>query len=187
MPGLNQKIGETIPKTGAYEYSAKRLQGLPLKLNTAESGLTSAGPGQIVSIQQDANGILWAVVGHLPYVSDTYDTWIVVGYGILEEALQSNTNGSIAPDANTFTDDTMVVVVRGVNDVFQVKVDPANVPNSGIAQATIDNQGRLSSVAADADHKAVKGATFTGKMTLSMDSQLQPNFTFFQPYSAVEL
>lgn len=184
MPGLNQKIGDSIPKTGAFQYSSKRIQGVPLTI-PAGVGVTETSPRHFVSLQEDAAGNIHAVLGHKPYVADVYETWKVIGYGILEEALQSNTNASIAPAPNTYNNGTLVTVIRDIHAINAVAVDPDNVPDVGIATATIDNRGRLSSVAADADHKQTAGAVFTGKMALEMDNLLAADHVYFQLNSPV--
>lgn len=186
MPGYAQTIGATLPKTGALQYESKRLQGVPLII-PANAGVTATSPGHIVTLQQDPNRNLWAVLGWQPYVASAYVTYVIVGVGILEESLQSNVNGNIAAAPNTYATGTQVTVLQDLNGVCAVEFETGFQPANGVATATVNTAGQVSSKAADSTHTATKGAVFTAKRSLEMAGALKPGFVYFQLASLVRL
>lgn len=182
MPGIVQQLGQTAPKTGAAQYETNLVSGLPF-LIPAAAGVTSASVGSIVSIQEDVNRTQYAVLGVATYTDNPYDTFVIVGYGILEESLQSGLQGQIAPIANTFSQGSRVTVARGGNTVFQANIDPANAPTVGIGAATqlaIDVQGRVVKHAAGGGYVAAPTcAAFYGTPGAQLGNQLKANSCFF--------
>lgn len=178
MPGINQAIGQTIPKSGTYQRSATRMQGVTLKIPMA-AGVTSVSNNRIVSLQEDSNGSMFAVVART-----AYNSMIIVGWGVLEEALQSGGISSIAPTPNTFIDGDTVTVLRNPMDVYMIDFDPSNEPTDGIGTAYIDVQGRLSSSSAGSN-LAVKGAVFDSIPGREMANQLKTNCKFYMMESPI--
>lgn len=173
MPAVNQNIGATTPKTGTFQYLAKRIAGLTLVIPGA-AGVSSVTNRRIVSIQEDTDGNLFAVVSPIAILD-----YIIVGWGVLEEALQSGGIASIAPAPNTFVDGDTVVVLRDVESIYMIDVDPSNEPTIGIASAYLDMQGRISSVSSGSNI-ALQGAVFTGVPGQQLSSQLATSTVFFQ-------
>lgn len=179
MPIPAQTIGATSPKSGTFQYNAVRLAGLTLKIPDA-AGVSSVSNRRIVSIQQDANENLFAVVSPVALASHT-----IVGWGVLEEALQAGGLSSIAPTPNNFVDGDTVVVLRNPSDVYMIDYDPSNEPTDGVASAYLDTQGRLSSSSAG-DNIALQGAVFQGVPGQQMSSQLATNTRFYQLYTPLK-
>jgi len=185
MPQPNQPITSTNSKTATYVYTAERMAGIPLKL---QAGVESITNRRIVSIQQSSTGEMFAVAGFKAFPEDVYTNMVVIGFGVLEEALQSGGIASIAPDPNNFVDGDIVTVLNKMGDIYQVDYDPDNIPDNGISFITItqlevrvDLQGRLTSVAADADHFQLNGAVFTSVPGPQMKNQLIDGAKFFKP------
>lgn len=179
MPIPNQTIGSTQPKSGTYQYSIHRIQGIPLKIPVA-AGVTSVSNNRIVSLQQDANGVMYAVISPVALASHT-----IIGWGVLEEALQSGGIASIAPSPNTFVDGDLVTVLRYLEEVFQIDYDPSNAPSLGIGTAYLDVQGRLSS-AAGGSNLALHGVVFTSVPGRQMANQLKSGCYFYQLFSPLQ-
>lgn len=179
MPIPPIKITETNPKTGTLQNMEKRISGLPFKIATG-AGVTSVPNTRIVSLQQDANGVLWAVTGAVAEAGNT-----IVGYGVLEEALQAGIAGSIAPAVNTFQTNDQVTVLRDVASTYAVDFDASNAPAQGIATCRVDLQGRLTSVAADASHIQLSGMVRTSVPGPQMTGQLKPGAYFYQMKDAL--
>lgn len=181
IPAVN--IAQTNPKEATFQFSADRMSGLTLKL---QSGVTSVTNRRIVSVQQDALGNLYAVPGLKVYQADEYtDPLTIVGVGVLEEALQSGGIGSIAPSPNTFVDGDQVTVLNCLSDIYQIDYDSSNVPANGIASCRVNNAGQLTSVAADADNIQINGSVFTGKPGVQMTNQLLQYCKFYKLKDAV--
>jgi len=178
MPIANQQIGSTQPKSGTYQFSEHRLQGITLKLPSGAS-YTSISNNRIVSLQEDTNGVRYAVPAPVAQAGLT-----IIGYGVLEEALQSSGNSSIAPSPNTFQDGDPVVVLRGIAETYMIDYDPSNKPTLGIATAYMDQAGRLSSVGSGSN-LALKGSVFASVPGRQMANQLKTSCLFYEMESPV--
>lgn len=184
MPGFNKTIGGTIPRTGTFQYRKSRLTGLTLVIPAA-AGVTEVTNRRIVSIQQDTNNQLFAVVSMYAFGGATiggvvYSAMTLVGFGVLEESLQSGVAGSIAPVLNTFSSGDTVTVLTGTERVYQIDYDPDNIPDSGIGVAYVDAEGRLTSASASPGY-LITGATFFGVDGIQMTSQLGADCIYYQP------
>lgn len=180
MPIPSLEITTTNPKTGTLQYNDGRQAGLILKF---QSGVTSVTNRRIVSIQEDANGKRYAVPGLkvLPDPAEPiYTVLIIVGVGVLEEALQSGGIASIAPDPNNFVDGDEVTVLNKLNDVYQIDTDPDNEPTVGIASCRVDEEGRLTSVGADADNIQINGSVSISVPGSQMTNQLNTDAKFYK-------
>ncbi len=178
MPITNQAIGATSPKLGTYQRTIKRMQGVEFRI-PSEAGVDEVSNRRIVSLQQDTEGNMVAVLGYTVLAGHT-----IVGWGVLEEALQSGGYGSIAPEPNTFVDKDTVVVLRNPLDVYQIEFDPSNEPAYGISTAYLDVQGRLTSVSGGGN-KALEGAVFNSIPAREMANQLQDGCLFYQMQSPI--
>lgn len=178
MPTPNQPIGATAPKSGTFQRDVHRLQGVPLKIPAA-AGVSSVSNNRIVSLQVDANNIMYAVISPVAIASHT-----VIGWGVLEEALQSQGIDSISPSPNTFKDGDTVTVLRYPMQVMQIDYDASNAPTEGIATAYLDVQGRLSSSSAGSN-LALKGAVFSCNPSMEMSNQLKSGCLYYQMESPV--
>jgi hypothetical protein len=119
MPIAPQNIGSTAPKSGTYQFSEHRVQGLPFIIPVS-AGVTSCSNRRIVTIQEDSNQNRFAVLSPIAY---NYMT--IIGWGVLEEALQSGGISSIAPTPNTFVNGDTVTVLRGVGETYMIDNDPS--------------------------------------------------------------
>jgi hypothetical protein len=173
MPKTNQAIGETSPKTGTYQRSINRMQGVELIIPVA-AGVEVVSNNRIVSLQQDAEGNMVAVVSR-----EAIAGYTLVGWGVLEEALQSGGNGSIAPEPNEFRDGDTVVVLRNPMDVYMIDFDPSHIPTLGIGTAYLDRQGRLTSVSSGGN-KALQGSVFDSVPAREMSNQIKDGCLFYQ-------
>jgi hypothetical protein len=179
MPVNNQAIGQTSPKSGTYQRSVKRMQGVTLLIPTAAT-VTEVSNNRIVSLQEDSSGKQYAVIART-----AYNGMIIVGWGVLEEALQSGGVSSIAPTPNTFVDGDTVTVLRNPMDVYMIDYDESNEPTSGIGTAYIDVQGRLTSVSGGSN-LAVQGAVFDSIPGREMSNQLKDGCKFYQMLSPIK-
>lgn len=178
MPIANQTIGSTAPKTGTFQYNAKRLSGVPLKVPVAAGA--SVTNRRIVSLQEnDTTLVLYAVVS--PVALSGYT---IVGWGVLEEALQSGGLSSIAPAPNTFVDGDTVVVLRDPTEVYQIDTDPDHVPTKGIGTGYVDVKGRLSSVSSGS--LLLGGAIWDSLPGTQMAGQLQDDCLYYQLSTALK-
>jgi len=171
-PIANQQIGSTQPKSGTFQWNERRIQGIPFKIG-ATAGVTECSNNRIVSLQEDANGNRFAVLSNVAQAGLT-----IIGWGVLEEALQSSGVDSIAPSPNTFKDGDMVTVLTGQTDVFMVDIDTGNAPVLGIGTAYIDAQGRVSGLAAG--NVLLVGSIFNSTIGSQMANQQKANTVFFK-------
>lgn len=182
MPIPNQTIGSTTPKSGTLQFQATRLQGLTLKIPVGVGIPTSIPNGRIVSIQEEnATKKMFAVLSPSPLAGHT-----IIGWGVIEESLQSGGVDSIAPTPNNFKNGDTVTVLTGLEDVFAVDVDPDNIPANGIAVAYLDIAGRLTS---DDTTFKLNGAVFTSVPGVQLSNQLKSNAKYFRfgfPFLTVE-
>jgi len=178
MPVNNQAIGQTNPKTGTYQRTIKRMQGVELII-PEDAGVAFVTNNRIVSLQQDAEGNMYAVVARTAIADH-----ILVGWGVLEEALQSGGNTAIAPVPNQFVDGDTVVVNRSAVDVYMIDFDPSNEPTQGIGTAYLDIQGRLSSVSGSGN-LALQGSVFDSIPAREMSNQLKDGCLFYQMLSPI--
>ena len=185
MPQVNQQIGQTIPKSGTYQATLNRIDGITF-LIPSNAGVSSVGVHRIVSLQEDVNGNMYAVLGPFS-MTYNYSAMTIVGYGVLEESLQSGGINSISPTPNTYVQGDIVTVRRGFGEVYMIDYDTTSVPSKGIAAttATIDVQGRLCGASADGTHKQVNGAIFSSVPGLQLQGQLQSGTLFYMMKDAV--
>ena len=180
MPIPSVKIAETNPKVDTYQYTSKRVAGLRLHIPSA-AGVSSVSNNRIVSIQErNTTKELVAVIS--PVAISGYT---IIGWGVLENALQSGGNSSIAPTPNTFVDGDTVVVLRDPDNVYMIDIDPSNSPTHGIGTAYIDVQGRLSSSSAGSN-LLISGSVYTGVPGLQLSNQLKLNCIFYQMFTCLE-
>lgn len=180
MPIPSVKISETNPKGGTYQYTSKRISGLRLVIPSS-SGVASISNNRIVTIQEvTATQEMIAVSSPIQQASCK-----IIGWGVLEEALQSGGNSSIAPTPNNLVDGDTVTVLKDPSNVYMIDVDTSNVPVSGLAVAYVDGQGRLSSSSAGSNRK-VSGATFSSVPGLQLAGQLKTGCIFYQMFTVVE-
>ena len=180
MPIPSLKISETNPKGDTYQYTSKRIAGLRLVIPQA-AGVSSISNNRIVSIQEvTATKELVAVVSPVQIANH-----ILIGWGVLENALQSGGSASIAPDPANYVDGDTVVVLRDPDNVFMIDVDPSNTPTHGIGTAYIDAKGRLSSSSAGSN-LLISGAVFSGVPGLQLSGQLKTNCVFYQMFTCLE-
>lgn len=173
MPVNNQAIGQTNPKTGTYQRTVSRMQGVQLIIPEA-AGVDYVTNNRIVSLQQDTEKNMYAVVART-----AIDDYTLVGWGVLEEALQSGGNTAIAPVPNQYVNGDTVVVLRDPQDVYMIDFDPSNEPDYGIGTAYLDIQGRLSSVSGSGNI-ALEGAVFNSIPAREMNNQLKSGCLFYQ-------
>jgi hypothetical protein len=178
MPITNQEIGQTSPKTGTYQRTAKRMDGVELKIPSA-AGVSVVTNNRIVSLQQDLELNVYAVISPVA-LSDH----IIIGWGVIEESLQSGGLGVIAPNPNEYRDGDSVTVLRSPYDVYAIDFDPSNEPTDGIGTAYLDVQGRLSSVSGGSN-LALEGSVFSGIPAREMGNQLKDGCKFYQMQSPV--
>ena len=180
MPIPSVKIAETNPKVDTYQYTSKRVAGLRLHIPSAAI-VTEVSNNRIVSIQErNTTKELIAVIS--PVAISGYT---IIGWGVLENALQSGGSGSISPTPNTFVDGDTVVVLRDPDNVYMIDVDPSNSPTHGIGTAYIDAQGRLSSSSAGSN-LLISGSVYTGVPGLQLSNQLKLNCIFYQMFTCLE-
>lgn len=181
MPIPAQKIGETNPKNGTFQYQSKRISGLRLIIPGA-AGVSSISNNRIVSIQErTTTKEMVAVISQV-----AISGYVLIGWGVLEEAAQSGGSASIAPTPNSYVDGDTVTVLRDPANVYMVDVDSSNSPTHGIGTAYLDVQGRLSSSSAGSN-LLVSGAVFTGVPGLQLAGQLKTNCIFYQMFTSLEL
>lgn len=183
MPVPSQAIGSTNPKLGTFQFDAHRFQAIPLKIPVV-SGVTSVSNNRIVSLQrEDSTETMYAVLSPV-----ALSGFKIIGWGVLEEALQSGGVQSIAPNPRNYVDGDLVTVLRYPNQVYMVDIDPLNPPTIGVGTAYLDDECRLSSVssASAVTHRLVKGAVFDCVPGVQMSNQLKENCMYFQMYSTVD-
>lgn len=181
MPGLNQRIGDTIPKTGTLQNRQTRMQGLTFHIPAAAT-VTSCSNNRIVTIQEDPTGNRFAVLSPVAVIRNAIQLTII-GWGVLEEALQAGGVSSISPEPNTYKDGETVTVLCDIGDVYMIDYDPENIPAIGIASCRVDVQGRLTSLAAGVGGAApiqVYGSVFKSVSGAQMKNQLKKDTYFYQ-------
>lgn len=180
MPIPSLRISETNPKVDTFQYNSKRLAGLRLIIPDA-AGVDSVSNNRVVTLQENnTSKELVAVIS--PIAISGYR---LIGWGVLENSLQSGGSGSIAPTPNTYVDGDTVVVLRDPDQIYMIDVDPSNVPTHGIGTAYVDAQGRLSSSSAG-DNYNVSGSVFEGVPGIQMSNQLKTNTLFYQMFTGLE-
>lgn len=185
MPQANQQIGQTTPKVGTHQFSEKRIQGLTFHIPAA-AGVSSCSNNRIVTLQEDANGNRYAVLYPEAVIRSGVQL-TVIGWGVLEEALQSGGVNSISPNPNTYVDGDTVVVLRDIAETYMIDYDPNNVPTVGIGTANVDGQGRLTSAPIDYSGPpiALQGAVFKSVPGLQMANQRKSGTLYYQMKDAL--
>jgi len=178
----NLQLGETNPTDSTLQYKANRLAALPLVVPTAAAALLTDGEvpiGSLVSIQEYPTGGIKAVLGPVADSDDEYNVGVIIGYGFIEQGLQSEGRGAIAPANNVFKEGDRVAVLTGVAEVFAVPYDTDNVPTHGISTAYFNKAGKLSSVSGGGN-VAAEGAVFSGLAGLQLSNQLKSGYLFYR-------
>jgi len=186
MPIAHQAIGSTNPKTGTLQFQEGRIQGITLHIPTA-AGVTSCTNNRIVTLQEDANGNRYAVL-HPVAVTRNSIPLTIIGWGVLEEALQAGGISSIAPTPNTYVDGDTVTVLRDLSTSYAIDYEPGYAPTVGIQTARVDAQGRLTSVAAGAYGSypvQLYGSVFKSVPGNQMANQLKTGCLFYQMSTAL--
>lgn len=180
MPQVNQPIGQTTPKVSTLQFRETRVQGLTFHIPAA-AGVSSCSNNRIVTLQEDANGNRYAVLYPEAVIRSGVQL-IVIGWGVLEEALQSGGISSISATPNTFVDGDTVTVLRDVAETYMIDYDPSNIPTVGIGTANVDVQGRLTSAAVGyaAPPIALQGAVFKSVPGLQMANQRKSGTLYYQ-------
>ena len=182
MLSPNLQYGETNPTSSTLQSKASRLAGLTLVVPTAAAALLTDGEvpvGTLVSIQEYPAGGVKAVVGPIADSADEYNTGIIIGYGFIEESLQSQNRGGIAPTPNIFKAGDKVAVVMSSNEVYAVPYDTDHAPTHGISTAYFTKAGKLTSVSSGGN-VAAEGAVFSGVAGLQLSNQLRSGYLFYR-------
>lgn len=178
----NLQIGETNPTSSTLQYKANRLAGLTLVVPTASAALLTDGEvpvGSLVSIQEYPTGGIKAVLGPVADADDEYNVGVIVGYGFIEESLQSQGRGSINPTPGIFKAGDRVAVVMNPGEVYAVPYDTDNAPTHGISTAYFNKAGELTSVSSGGN-VAAEGAVFSGIAGLQLSNQLKTGYLFYR-------
>lgn len=184
----NLQIGETNPTDSTLQFKASRLAALPLVVPTAAAALLTDGEvpiGTLVSIQEYPTGGVKAVVGPVADSDDEYNVGVIIGYGFIEQGLQSEGRGAIAPANGIFKEGDRVVVVTDVNEVYAVPYDTDHTPTHGISTAYFTKAGKLTSVSSGGN-VAAEGAVFSGIAGLQLSNQLKTGYLFYRKSSPVQ-
>lgn len=184
----NLQLGETNPTSSTLQYEAERLQGLTLVVPTAAAALLTDGEvpvGTQVSIQEYPTGGIKAVVGPVADADNEYNVGVIIGYGHIEQSLQSQGRGSIAPADGKFKAGDRVAVVMSPNEVYAVPYDVDQAaPTHGISAAYFTKAGKLTSVSGGGN-VAAEGAVFSGIAGLQLTNQLKTGYLFYRKSSPV--
>lgn len=170
-------IGETNAKTDTLQWEEYRVDGLTFHIPAA-AGVTSCSNNRIVTLQEDASGNRYAVLHPVAVIRNAIQL-AVIGFGVLENSLQSNGVSSIAPEPNTYKDGDIVTVLRMPGVTYCIDIDPANVPATGVSSCRVDAQGRLSSAIAGATIIQIYGAVYKSAPGTQMSGQLKENARFY--------
>ena len=173
MPGLTLGIGETNPKKGAVQFDARRIDGVTFHIPSG-AGVTSAPIGSIVTLQEDANGKQFIVLGAAAYSgSDEYGTCAIIGIGFLEAATQ--TDGQVNQSVGVYVDGDMAAMISDINVVASVPYDASNKPAAG-GTSYVNAKGQLSSSASSA--VAFDGYVFYGTAGQQVTGQLKTGYVY---------
>ena len=178
----NLQLGETNPTDSTLQYKASRLAGLTLVVPAAAAALLTDGEvpiGSLVSIQEYPTGGVKAVLGPVADADDEYNVGVIIGYGFIEQGLQSSGRGSIAPANNVFKAGDRIVVVTNPNEVYAVPYDTDHAPTHGISTAYFTKAGVLTSVSGGGN-VAAEGAVFSGIAGLQLSNQLKTGYLFYR-------
>lgn len=184
----NLQLGETNPTPSTLQYKASRLAGLTLVVPTAAAALLTDGEvpiGSLVSIQEYPAGGIKAVLGPVADSADEYNVGVIIGYGFIEQGLQSGNRGSIAPKDGIFKAGDRVVVVTSPNEVYAVPYDTDNEPTHGISTAYFTKAGVLTSVSGGGN-VAAEGAVFSGVAGIQLSNQLKSGYKFYRKSTPVQ-
>lgn len=190
MPANSQSIGQTTPKTGTAQYQTRRISGLPLIIPSTLSPLPAFVPNRrFGTIQEDAAGNQYFVLGFKAYSPDVYTTYAIIQTAILEQASQSGFGNQTTGAPNQFANGDRVTVISGAGLISAVEFEASHQPSTGIAVTsnTVDNFGRLTNRAADTDHKQITGAVSIGTPGQQLKNQLPTNCVFYQAVSPLSV
>lgn len=183
MPNFPLTTTSTNASSFTLQFEEKRIDGLPLHIPAA-AGVTSCTNRRIVTIQESTSGIRYAVLSPVAATGFASESLTIIGWGVLEGALQSGGLTSIAPAPLTFVDGDTVTVLRALSTTYMIDYDPSNVPAIGVGQAYVDQQGRLTSVTTGGNVH-LGGPVFASVPGNQMLNQLLPNTYFYQLKDAV--
>jgi len=178
MPVGALEINSTHAKTGTYVRDGRRWTGIPVIFYDV-GAVAEITNRRIVSIMQvTATGKLVALVGF----NGALAGHTFVANGVIEQAGQTGLTGNESADGQTFNDGDLVTVIAEPTDVYMIDVDPANAPTEGIASCRVDEQGRLSSVAAAEGIREFTGSIWSAVGGFELKGQLLTNtkFTFLR-------
>lgn len=189
MLSPNLQFGETNPTPSTLQYKASRLAGLTLVVPAAAAALLTDGEvpiGSLVSLQQYPSGGIKAVLGPVADADSEYNVGVIIGYGHIEQGLQSGNRGSIAPKDGVFKAGDRVVVLTTPNEVFAVPYDTdETAPTPGISTAYFTKAGLLTSVSGGGN-VAAEGAVFSSVAGLQLSNQLKTGYLFYRKKTALE-
>lgn len=183
MPQVPMQVGDTNPKPFTLQFQEGRIDGIPLHI-PASAGVTSCSNRRIVTLQESTAGVRYAVLSPVAATGFASEALTIIGWGVLEGALQSGGINSIAPAPLTFVDGDTVTVLRELSTTYMIDYDPSNKPTLGIATGYVDQQGRLTSVTTG-DNVHLGGPVFASVPGLQMTNQLQTNTLYYQLKDAV--
>ena len=173
MAGTILPIGTTNPKYGAVQYDIRRLDGVTFHIPSG-AGVTSAPIGSIVTLQEDANGKQFIVLGAAAYSgSDEYGTCAIIGVGFLEAAEQ--TDNQINQTVGVYVDGDIATFVSDINVVAAVPMTSGSNPTAG-GTSYITAKGQLSSSSSSA--VAFPGVVFLGTAGQQNTGQLKTGYCF---------
>lgn len=182
MLSPNLRLGETNPTDSTLQYKADRLAGLILVVPAAANALLTNGDvpiGSLVTIQEYPTGGIKAVLGPVADSADEYNVGVIIGYGFIEQGLQTQNRGGISPADNIVHAGDKIVVVMTPEEVYAVPFDTNHAPTHGIGTAYFTLAGLLTSVAGGGN-VAAAGAVFSGIAQPQLSNQLKTGYLFYR-------
>jgi hypothetical protein len=183
MPNYPMTTGATNASPLTLQFQEDRIDGIPLHIPPS-AVVTSCTNRRIVTIQESVAGVRYAVLSPVAQVGFASEQLTIVGWGVLEGALQSGGISSIAPTPLTYVDGDTVTVLRALSTTYMIDYDPSNIPTLGIGAGYVDQQGRLTSVSSG-NNVALEGPIFRSVPGLQMSNQLMTNTLYYQLKDAV--
>jgi hypothetical protein len=173
MPGLTLPIGTTNPKTGAVQFDGRRTDGVEFHIPSGAS-VTSAPVGSVVTLQEDANGKQFIVLGAAAYSgSDEYGTCQIISVGFLEAATQVDSR--INQTVGEYVDGDIAAMISDINAVAAVPTVSGSVPTAG-GTSYITVNGKLSSSSGSA--VAFPGTVWFGTAGQQNKGQLKTGYCY---------
>ena len=173
MPGNVLGVQVANPKRGAVQFDARRIDGVIFHIPSG-AGVTSAPIGSIVTLQEDANGKQFIVLGAAAYSgSDEYGTCTILLVGFLEAATQQSAN--VNQTVGSYSDGDIAAIVSDGEMVAMCPYQSANKPSAG-ATSYITPAGLISS--ASSGNVAFPGVVFYGTAGIQNTGQLKTGYVF---------